>query len=427
MADAAAQQAVVNAGGGASSSSAGTTTTSTTPSPHGRPGEATLLPLTGRIRVLSVLPRIVVRRSTTKLRVRGKNFVPGMQCFFENSILAPAQVVNSGLSECVLTDETTEYAIQKQGGTGKVQLQMMLPSDPLRFAFFSIAEHLLSVDVREAPIFHAIAPFFGSTYGGTEVTIKGKHLQPDLTEGAIAKCVFFFGRPVIAMFVNDTTVVCETNGALTPSLPYQQEVMIQYLNTFERVMHQEAQLSPRSYNVSTFLEGDEVPMLLSTGLKFSFEPPPFISSVEPLVVAQHDYVLIRGGNFLKAGVKTQMRCRYRLKLDNLNSTAYMARILRMNDDLDEMKVDADTISHDLLKCRTSLVGNVTVDVTISIQENPLREWSNPVLIKVFQAPKTYQTLALAQQVALAKKQLEKLSQMLDSAEATANVGTGTGR
>ncbi|CAD7969974.1 unnamed protein product [Amoebophrya sp. A120] len=193
-------------------------------------------------------------------------------------------------------------------------------------------------------MFYSLTPFFGSTYGGTEVSIKGQNLLPDDEQDATVKCIFWFGRPVEAISVNQTVITCVTNAALNPTQSWSQEVQVQYLNRFLRVYPSEAQLDPRPYNVSTFTEGFEEPMMLSTGLKFNFEPPPEINTIEPLVVAQHDYILVAGKNFLRAGVKTHMRCRYRLKLDNLNTTAEQARVLRMNNEVSETKVLANIIN-----------------------------------------------------------------------------------
>ncbi|CAD7975676.1 unnamed protein product [Amoebophrya sp. A25] len=125
-----------------------------------QPQKHAMVPLAARIRALSIdaLPRIITRAGTTTLKVRGKTLMPGMYCFFGGSIMAPATIIDQNNADCTLTGEITEYVLTQAGGTGLVQLQLILPADPLRFAF---------VLVRERPMFYSLTPFFERTGIGT--------------------------------------------------------------------------------------------------------------------------------------------------------------------------------------------------------------------------------------------------------------------
>ena len=91
-------------------------------------------------------------------------------------------------------------------------------------------------------------------------------------------------------------------------------------------------------------------MLLDTEFKFWFEPPPRIGTILPSRVAKHDYILVQGNNFIMEGVKSSMRCRFRLRLYDLRSAALVAKLRFMNANVDEVKVPAEVVSEDLLRC-----------------------------------------------------------------------------
>jgi hypothetical protein len=324
--------------------------------------------------------------------------------------------VDSTEATCTYPDETTKYAVEAAGGTYQVQVDLLLPSDPNRFAFYAIAENLLSIKVREPPQYNSIEPFFGTSYGGTRVTIRGKNLLVDNAKNAAVRCIFFYGRPVFADSANDTQITCTTNEALNVKQVFRSGVGVQYLNNYEYVAHAVAALAPRSFNVSTFYEGYEVPMTLSTGLEYVFEPPPVIETISPEVCAKNDYLLISGSNFIMAGEKTKMRCRYRLKLDNLNSTFEIQNVLNMNNNVSVTTVPADIISTGLLRCQTKLVGNITVDITSSVRDTQEQEWSNSQMIKVFEPPTAYTSFTKAIEKVIERKELAEAAAALTAAE-----------
>lgn len=134
------------------------------------------LQLQARIRLSNVQPRIVMRQSVTMIYLRGKNFVPGMRCLFESSIVSSATLIDSTQATCQYSDTTTKFQVEQAGGTATIQVELLLPSDPSRFAFYAISENLLTISVREPPQYEAITPFFGTTYGGTRVIIRGTNL-----------------------------------------------------------------------------------------------------------------------------------------------------------------------------------------------------------------------------------------------------------
>eukprot|EP00931_Biecheleriopsis_adriatica_P048568 TRINITY_DN28075_c0_g1_i1.p1 TRINITY_DN28075_c0_g1~~TRINITY_DN28075_c0_g1_i1.p1 ORF type:complete len:4655 (+),score=704.17 TRINITY_DN28075_c0_g1_i1:659-13966(+) len=282
-----------------------------------------------RVRTLSVKPSKVFVGEPVKLIVRGRNFLPELQCLFDERLRVSPVFIERELLVCDMPGSF------RQVGQA-VKLRLVIANYTGRDSEYAIDEKEFSVRLYRRPIFGTVHPLFGTPAGGTPLVITGRYLNFD----ANVSCIFDGSLPSPAE-VTRTEIRCLSN----PPLSHYPE--------------QKTNISIRYFDAEPFT-------VLKTGLHFRFEHPPVLSAVQPPFLWIGKVLRISGSNFNQA---LPMYCRFKA----LEDFALGA----------ELRVLAEVESASELSC----VVPQRMDhgpAELSVTNNDV-EWSEPLTIFVYGA------------------------------------------
>lgn len=158
--------------------------------------------------------------TTTSVTVRGRHFIPGVECLFDEWFRVQPMELEAERIVCEMPGALGRAASRR------VSVRLVEISDPIRpMRPSSRHEDRFYVELRPRPVFHTVFPSNGTVAGGTYIVLRGTHLNFD----EVVACLFDGSDEPSPAEATAGEIRCLTVGP-RDGLPIVANITIRYFN-----------------------------------------------------------------------------------------------------------------------------------------------------------------------------------------------------